>query len=159
LNLTSLSFASGNQHIILLVNGNLRISTPISIPSGSILIIAASGTITIDKSVGNQAGSSTGLLEGLYSSEKNIILESKFSSTPCQTSGDSDLQLTVNGSLIADALHPFSTDGNGSLINNRTLCANNPKTPALIVKQRLDFLTSLTDFYKPSSGLWKEVNP
>lgn len=162
LNISKLSVAAG-AHVIILVNGKVRISTSgganpqIAVPVQSLLVLAAKGDITIDKSVGNTPDNATNTLEGYYTSEGSIVLESKRPNCAAQ---ESDLRLIVGGALITNSLRPLARDGAGTVVfAGRTLCGANAATPILTVNNRLDFLTQLTDFYKVANRVWREVNP
>jgi hypothetical protein len=139
-----------NKHIVLLSEGDVTINANILVTKGSggLLVIAAKGSITVAPSVTT--------LEGYYSAQKDIILESIDSTNTCKTK---DTQLLVNGALIANALKPFATGVGGTVQNYRSLCIDNLTTPSLVVTSRPDFLTQLTDFYKTSYTKWSEVNP
>lgn len=149
-------------HIVLLVNGNVTISTPITVPAGqnNLFILAAKGNITVGSNVGTTpsstyASDTTNRLEGIYTAEEDIV----FGTRANCTAGTPDLRLNVGGALIANSKNPFSNSGTGEVINRRSLCAEDTTYPSLTVTTRPDFLTQLTDFYKTSIKAFREVNP
>jgi len=150
---------TNGKRIVILVNGNVVINdTSISIPvNQGLLIIAAKGNITIDDGIGTSTlNSTTTQLDGYYTAQGNIILESI--DNTCET-GVPDTRLNIGGALIAHSLKPFATTGGGAIQNNRSLCVDNLTYPPLFIKSRPDFLIQLTDFYKTSYTKWKEENP
>lgn len=163
-NLTINNYTHANgKRVVILVNGDVTISdNTIEVPkNGGLFIIAAKGRITFEKNVGvasestGYSVSSTPRIDGFYSAEGDIILEGD----KCNSGSNQDLRLNIGGALIAHSLKPFSTTGSGSIINNRSLCAQNGTYPVLFVSSRPDFLTQMTDFYKTSYTKWREVNP
>lgn len=147
-----------NQHYIVLVDGNVTINGEVSAPAGGnrLFILAAKGNITIGPNVGTSTlTSTTSNLDGFYSAQGNIILQSKAN---CAAS-TLDERLNVGGALITNALNPFATNGTGTIINNRTLCASDTLYPTLYVASRVDFLTQMTDFYKTVYKAFREIEP
>lgn len=150
---------TNGKRIVILVDGNVIINdTSISIPvNQGLLIIAAKGNITIDDGIGTSTlNSTTTQLDGYYTAQGDIVLESI--DNRCEN-GISDTRLNVGGALIAHSLKPFATTGGGSVQNNRSLCVNSLLYPSLYITSRPDFLVRLTDFYKTSYTKWKEENP
>ncbi len=146
-----------NKRITLLVSGDVFINTEIYVPVGGLFIIASKGNIIIPESLGHASpgfNTTASNLEGYYSAEKSIILEG----TKC-TGAIPDRRLNVAGALVANALKPFASNGEGTIQNNRSLCTNDDLYPSLYVSSRPDFLTKLTDFYKVSYTKWREVRP
>lgn len=139
------------KHLILLVDGAVTINGSINVPGGAgakrLFIVASKGDITVASGVTS--------LDGIYTSEGSILLPS---AANC-TANTPDVQLLVSGTLVANAFHPFATNGSGKLVNNRTLCAGDATTPSLKVQTRLDFITELTDFYKLSNKTFRETQP
>lgn len=149
---------NANRHIILLVNGNITIDAQVTATAGSgrLFIVAARGNITIKPDVGTITSSSTATqLDGFYTAEGNITLESKAN---CTISSP-DERLNIGGALIANALYPFSSNGIGRIVNNRTLCADDANYPTLYIASRVDFLTQMTDFYKTANKAFREIEP
>jgi hypothetical protein len=151
----------GYSHIaeraVILVNGNVTINSEISVPVGSLLIVAASGNITVASTVGHASpnfNTTVPNLEGIYSAEGDIVLQGG----DC-AGGVPDERLNVAGALIANAQKPFASAGGGAVQNQRSLCVNDDLYPSLYVSTRPDFLTKLTDFYKVSYTKWREVRP
>ncbi len=145
------------RRVVLLVDGNVTINSPITIPvNQGVFILAAKGNITVAKTVGtNTASSTTTNLDGYYSAQGSIVVDGD----TCTDGTTSDLRLNVGGALIANSLKPFSTTGTGTVQNKRSLCGDGANYPSLFVATRPDFLTQLTDFYKTSYTKWQEVNP
>ncbi len=145
------------NHVVLLVNGSAQISGNITTGSSAVFILAAKGDLTIDKSVGTTAGSSTIQLSGFYTSEGNIVVDGD---GPSQcASGTSDKRLNVEGALVANALYPFSDSGAGKVTINRSLCTSDSTSPSLYVTMKPSFFTQLTDFYKVTNKRWVQVQP
>jgi hypothetical protein len=148
-----LSIPAGNT-VVLLVNGDVDIRSTITVASGSIFILAAKGNITVQPSVGNGIGvddATTAPLQGVFTAEENITI---LSNASCP--GTEDLRLNVSGSLIANSLRPFASNGNGRVINQRTLCSNNLYYPSLKVYLRPNFATGLSTILKSQSRKWSE---
>ncbi len=156
LTISSYNHVSGRR-IVILVNGNATITTPISVPANQgVFIVAAKGNITIDESVGTVTPTSTTTsLDGYYTAQGSIIIDGG----GCSDGSTSDKRLNVGGALVANSLKPFSSVGTGTVQNNRSMCLDNLQNPSLYVTSRLDFLTQLTDFYKTSYTKWQEVKP
>ncbi len=157
LTITASGLTTPGKSIVILVDGDVTISGPVTAQTGqgNLIVIAASGNITVVPTIGSAAALSTPALDGYFTAERNIIIQS---SANCATS-TSDLRLNVSGALIANSLRPFATGGSGKIQNGRTLCANNANFPALSVSARPEFLIQLTDFYKSTYKVYKEVNP
>ncbi len=156
LEITSYSHSSG-AHVLILVNGNLTIKSDISVSASNanLLIIAAKGNITIDKSVGTtDPTSKTTHLSGIFTAEGTITADGD----DCP-SGVSDKRLNVAGALVANSGKPFTVGGSGSFTNNRSLCLADRTNPSVYVTPRYDFITQLTDFYKTPYTRWREVAP
>ena len=154
LTITSYSQQAGAR-VLLLVNGSVNIRSNISVPTGSLLIIAAKGDITIDRSIGTTSlPSTTPQINGILTAEKSIILDG----TSC-SGGSPDRRLNVGGALIANSLKPFHVGASGALVNNRSLCQQDVNYPSLYVSSRYDFVTQLTDFYKTAYTRWRELAP
>ncbi len=145
----------GGTRVVLLVNGRVTINSEIHVPLESLFILASTDNIEISEEVGEDLpASEASNLEGYYSSEKDIIIKGN----DCN-GGVPDKRLNVGGALIAHALKPFSSSGGGMIVNNRSLCSADNTNPSLYVSSRLDFLTTLTDFYKVSYTKWREKTP
>jgi hypothetical protein len=145
-------------HITLLINGNVTIASNVLIPEGAsnLLVLAAKGNITIDRSVGQvSASSQTTNIDGIYSAEGKITIDGD----AC-IAGSPDRRLNVGGVLIANSRKPFTTGGIGIIDNKRSLCAaNDAQYPSLYVRSRFDFLFQLTDFYLVPTGRYSQVQP
>ncbi len=151
LTINSYSHRAGAK-VLILASGNVTIGGNIAVPAGGLLIIAAKGTLTINKSVTS--------VDGIFTSEGSVITDGI--TNPgiggCGAAA-ADTTLTVNGTLVANSVKPFNLSGAGQVINYRSLCLNNKTTPSVIIAQRLNFVTQLTDIYKSAITRWKEVNP
>jgi hypothetical protein len=157
-------------HVVILVNGDISIATNINLPSGvgNLLVLAAKGDITVTGAVGTTDHSNdlTTQLDGIFTAEGDIIIDG-YGASECGSRPLSDFRrLNVAGGLIANSDYPFK--GNtvipedtheGDLVNNRSLCSDDVRNPALKVYQRYDFIPQLTDFYKESESSWKELAP
>lgn len=151
---------TNKTRVVILVSEDVVISTnSLLIPENSgLLIVAAKGDITIDETVGTATlTSSASNLDGIYTAQGSIILESI--GNGCADGTTSDLRLNVGGALVANSLKPFSTVGTGSIQRNRSLCLDNLTRPSLFISSRPDFLVQMTDFYKISYTKWRESNP
>ncbi len=157
LNITSYSHLVG-AHVLFLVNGNLTISSNITVPAGvgNLLILAAKDDIIIAETVGTGtlSGTPAGHIQAILTAEGNVLTDG----TLC-ASAVSDLQIGIQGAIIANAARPFSSGGGGSFQNGRSLCGNDRLYPVVRISPRLDFVTQLTDFYKTTYSRWRELNP
>ncbi len=153
--INSYSHVAGRR-VVILASGNITINTPITISTGQgLLIVASKQNLTIASSIGQTTlNSTTSSLDGYYSAEGSIILPS---GANCPTTPDR--RLNIGGALVANSVKPFSTNGTGTLQNQRTLCTDNLNYPTLYISSRLDFLTQLTDFYKVPYAKWREERP
>jgi hypothetical protein len=144
-----------SSKIILLVNGKVTIQASITAPPTSLFILAAKDNIVIDSMVGQASQvddiPSNAALQGIFTSEKSIQI---LSNATCPTT--EDLRLNVWGSLIANSLRPFSTNGSGQVVNQRTLCMSNRNNPSLAVYGRPAFINLLNDTLKSTSRRWSE---
>lgn len=147
-NLVGASPFSGGSYVIL-VNGDLTISTRISVPAGSTALFTASGNINVDKSIGEAASSSSPTIEGIYSADKSFNAQS-FGGCTIQP----DLRLNIGGSVITNA-----AGLGGSFQNSRDLCANDPSYPALSFFERVDFIINTPEFLKNPNFTYQEVAP
>ncbi len=157
LTITTSGLTTPGKSIVILVDGDVTISGPITAQTGqgNLIVVAASGDITVVPTVGTASAFPTTTLDGYFTAERNIILPS---TANCATSTN-DLRLNVSGALIANSLRPFATGGSGKIQNGRTLCSFNASFPALSVIARPEFLIQLTDFYKSTYKVYKELNP
>ncbi|MFZ2199440.1 MAG: hypothetical protein WAV40_01485 [Microgenomates group bacterium] len=121
---------AGEKYIIF-VNGDLTINANITVASGGFLSFIVKGNLTVTPSVSN--------IQGLYVMDNNFVT----------TSGASDTQLVVDGSVVAW----------GSLNLGRDLVANNSNSPAELFNYRADLLSSMPDKMKSFVMQWSEVVP
>lgn len=159
--ISSYTHTAGN-HVLLMVSGKTTINSNISVPSTCIgsqcnlFILASKGDIHVASGVGAaSASTATPQLQGIFTSEGNVYADGG----QCAGGTTADKRLNIEGSLIANSRKPFAANGPGSVVNNRSLCDQDPDYPSLTVAQRLDFAIQLSDFYKTSVVRWKEINP
>ena len=89
------------EQMILVVNGNLTINSPITITSGGFFGAFVNGNITVSPAVGTTASSTTTSLDGIYvasNSTKNAVFSTGDSSVA------SSERLNIAGSVIADSV-------------------------------------------------------
>ena len=131
--------------MILLVNGNVTINSPITITSGGFFTLIVNGNITISPNVGTTTNSAVANLEGLY-----IATNSTHSAI--FYSGDSSIagreRLNIAGSVIADI---FSLQ--------RDLGLTNSTTPAESFTFNPQLLFTMPDVMKEAPYVWQEVAP
>ena len=126
-------------------------------------VVAAKKNIYIDPNVGKSTfalpciNSSCTNLEGIFTAEESIILQSL--GNTCADGITTDKQLNLAGTFITNSLKPFKVGGTGIFQNRRSLCAQDANFPSFTIQSRYDFVPQLTDFYKAPSVRWKEVNP
>lgn len=114
-----------SQAYIILVNGDLHIKGNILVPKGTVVVFSASGSIYVDKNVGNNMTSSASVtnnapnLEGIYSADKSFIVETAGTGNNiCNADGSPlDKRLVVLGIIITNA-----AKGGGQFTDNRDLC-------------------------------------
>lgn len=149
----------GNRNIIILVGDINSLSTyktvtirgDIKVPTSSTLTLSVRGDISIEGSVGVAANSTATSIEGFYSADRDIIINSA-SAITCDNANP-DKRINFGGTVIANA-----SFGGGSLKNNRNLCVNN-KCPNLTFTERPDFFINAPETLKNKSLNWKEQAP
>ena len=159
LTITSYSHAAG-AHVTILGNQNIRVESDVVVPSGvgNLLVVAAKGNITIDSDIGVATPDlTTNSVEGIYSAEGSVILES--STSTCEDGVSPDKRLNFAGSIVTNSLKPLAVGGAGSFENLRSLCNNDRQYPVFKTTYRPDFITALTDFYKIPLTRWREISP
>ncbi|KKR79095.1 MAG: hypothetical protein UU25_C0022G0001, partial [Microgenomates group bacterium GW2011_GWB1_40_9] len=122
-----------NEQIIILVNGNVTISSDITITSGGFFALIVNGNITIDPTVTT--------LNGMYIASTDTF-------TGTFSSGAGTTQLTVLGSVIADE---FSLQ--------RDLGALNDSTPGEFFELDPQLLFTMPEALKEAPYVWQEVAP
>ncbi len=138
-----------SRNIVILVNGNLTFGGKVHVPSGSTAMFSVSGDIHVDKGVGEATNtSSLSDLEGIFSADKNFIVEGNNS-----CSVGVDLRLNIAGNVISNAAY-----GGGSFVNQRNLCLGNI-CPSVSFTQRLDLIINLPPLLRAPNYIWKEVAP
>ena len=142
---------SQNQNFVILVDGDLLISTEIKVNPGSTAVFVVKGDITVDKSIGESDITSTNTnLEGMYSADNDFIIDGYHD---CSAHG-SDLRLNLAGNVVTGA-----GGSSGSLVNNRDLCDGNLICPVFFVSARPDFLLNLPTLMRYSNYTWQEIAP
>jgi hypothetical protein len=159
--LNGATFGNGKNYI-LLINGDLTIKGNITVPTGSTATFAVKGDIIIDKTVGVSSficptTATSGQIQGFFSADKSIIIDSKDPSgagTNCSDGTGADLQLNVDGSLVTNA-----GLSSGGFENRRDLCAYNITYPSLTLKERLDFMLNAPELLKTQNSIYREIAP
>lgn len=136
-----------NQDYVILINGNLTINGNIIVPTSSSVMVATTGDIIVKDTVGSGPTSNAPNLEGIYTSDKSLILQPNL--TRCQ-----DVRFNIQGSMILNA-----TQRGGGVQNFRNLCRFNALYPTLQITQRLDFLLNLPEFLRTQQTTSQEVAP
>jgi hypothetical protein len=153
------SVSGSPGRVVLLVPGDLTISSNISVPTGGLLIVAVQGSITVAETVGDlpaNYSSTTAHLNGIFTAEGSIMIPGNL----CADGTTQDRKLNVAGSLVANARKPFAEGLGGGIVDNqRSLCQSDADYASVTVTTRADFLLQLTDFYKTTYSRWKEVRP
>jgi hypothetical protein len=124
--------AAHPKGFIFLIHGDLSIEGNIIVPAGSVAAFSTSGSIYVDKSVGqvvsdpNAVANNNPNIEGLYSADANFIVNSYGSGLNlCNADGTPlDKKLNVVGSIITNA-----AKAGGSFQNNRDLCVYDLECP------------------------------
>lgn len=156
LNLTGGSYTfPANKDFVILVNGDLNISTEIHVPIGSSALFSITGNINVANNVGEAVVTSTRAnVEGYYSADRNFYaksLDANGNGANCPTS---DRRLNIAGSVVVNA----KLQG-GSFVNQRDLCAGDLQCPASTVIERPDFILNAPDFLKTTRRVWQEIAP
>jgi hypothetical protein len=152
--LIGFSMAGGSKNIIILVNGDLTISTPIDVPVGSSLVIISKGSITVNAAVGSTAPPgvyppATPDIEGFFSADEHFILAGN---NDCAIAADK--MLFIEGAVVVNA----ALGGSGAVQNNRNLCGNSTY-PAFLIRERPDMILNMPLLIKVPTYIWQEVAP
>jgi hypothetical protein len=135
----------------ILVNGSVTVNSELKSPKANrtILVIAASGDITVSSNLGVSAinDSTTANLEGIFSADRNFIISGK--STP------PDTRLNIAGAVIGHANPALG----GGINQQRNLLDGNRDCPAFSVIERPDFMVSYPKELKEPSFNWTELAP
>lgn len=143
---------------------DLTIKGKVLVANGSTLLITVSGSIYVDKAVGEPANTyctvpqgtnafSTGCdLEGYFSSDGSFTLKGNTSPIVCPTN---DLRFNLGGSMVVNAL------GKGGSLNytQRDLCNDGSTYPVFSITERPDFVLYAPDIFKTQRRVWQEVAP
>ncbi len=147
-----------NRNIFLLIKGNLSITGAITVPTTSTLTVAVgdndagtAGNITVASGLGSVPACvpPTGQLQGFFTADKTMTIDGI---NDCAVSADQ--MLTVEGAIVVNA-----SLTSGSLTVNRDLCAGDTSYPALMIKERPDFILHAPDVLKQQNYLFQELAP
>ena len=134
------------EQMIVFVNGNVTINSPITITSGGFFALISHNGIYVNSTVGGTTGSTTPTLEGIY-------IATNASHTAVFATGDSNTtgreRLIVRGSVIADNFQLFRDLG--TTINSTTPAEQFIFNPQL--------LFTMPDVMKEIPYVWQEVAP
>lgn len=149
--LNAYTFPAARNYVIL-VNGNLTIRGNLIVPTGSTVIFAVSGNITIDSTVGITAGPlpASGQLQGFFSAGNSFIVQGNNGNC---TAG-ADRMLNIDGAIIANA-----NRAGGNFTNQRDLCGGNLTTPSFTVRPRLDMILNTPEFLMRRYTIFNEETP
>ena len=132
---------SGNlasaRKVVILANGNVTINADIDVPVGSFLMMMASGTITVNDSLGVNA--SDPVLEGIFMADKINF-------------GSSSTALFAAGNFIA-----WSNASDSITINRDIGGVLSTTTPSVTFISRPDLLLNAPDFVKKIDYTWQQV--
>lgn len=151
-----------NKNYVILVNGDLHIHTYLYVPIGSTVTFSTTGSIYVDKSLGEaDPCSNVTDVEGLFSTDKNFVVEGEQSDgsggmnpiSNCVTE-NKDIRLNIGGSVVVNA-----GLAGGKFTLQRDLCEDNLKGPAVAIIERPDFLLNAPEFIKHSNFVWQELSP
>lgn len=153
------STIGANRGIIILVgnNGNLSqyktvtIQGDIKVPTTSTLTVSVRGDIVVNGSIGVAPNSTATSIEGFYSADRDVIVNSA-SATVCDSTNP-DKRINFGGTIIANAAFT-----GGSFQNKRNLCGEN-QCPTATFVERPDFFLNAPDTLKNKSLYWKEQAP
>lgn len=145
-----------NQNYVILVNGDLHIKGNIKVPNGSTATFSVSGSIYVDKNVGEIVASSTlSNIEGFYSADKNFIVESgNIVSGINDCTIGADKRLNIAGSVVVNA----GLLG-GTFQNNRDICGGDVNSPTVYFSGRTDFILNAPRFILNTQSVTREVPP
>ena len=144
LNLTGPSYSFlANSDYVILVNGDLTISTQIHVPTTSTATFIVAGDIIVAPTVGESTITSTASdIEGFYSTDNYFI------------TGTGGLRLNIAGSVIVNA----GLSG-GTFQLQRDLGAGNANCPAFSIQERPDFILNAPDLIKYQNAIYREIAP
>lgn len=150
--LNAYTFPSGKNYVIL-IDGNLTLKGNIIVPIGSTVTFSVSGSISVDRNLGEvRAASTDPNLEGFYSADQSFIIQGH---NNCGLGADR--RLNIAGAVFVNVKQNRGRFA-GSLQNNRDLCADNPY-PSLFISERPDFILNAPAFTKHPNFIWQEVAP
>jgi hypothetical protein len=134
------------EKMIVMVNGNTRINSPITITPGGFFALISNGNMTIDSAVGGAVTSTTPTLEGIY-------IATNTTHTAVFTTGDSGNsgteRLIVQGSVIADTF----------LLTRDLGATSNETRPAEQFIFNPELLFTMPEEMKKIPYIWQEVAP
>jgi hypothetical protein len=140
---SSWSVAKGESYVIF-VNGNLRISQPITVAPGGFLAFIVKKNIIFDKSLGQASPTSTtASVAGVFLADNQIIIEA----TPA---GNNDLKFIGEGMFIG---------WQGVQMNRKYVPqAPNASNPTEFFRYRPDLLLNVPASMMTPLAVWQETN-
>lgn len=139
----SYTFPAGNY--VILVHGNLTITSQIHVLNESTVTFIVSGDITVDPTVGEAVTTSVSPdIEGFYSTDGSFF------------TGTGSLRLNIAGSVIVNAAR---TSPAGTFQLQRDLGTGNANCPAFSVQERPDFILNAPNLIKYQNTIYQEVAP
>ncbi|MBI4999663.1 thrombospondin type-1 domain-containing protein, partial [Candidatus Gottesmanbacteria bacterium] len=140
-----------NDKIVILIDGNLKISQKITVPQGAFLAFIVKGDIIIDKTLGvNPESAAEKAIEGVY------ITNGFFRTVPEGEQAVPNKKFVGAGIFVADA----DLDGSGGFELGRDLGGNNNLYPAEYFEYRPDFLANFPkELSRSKVRDWQEVAP
>lgn len=133
-----------NEKIILVVDGNVTIRSPITITGNGFFMLIAKGSISIDPTVGGAWNSVTPVIEGVY------VAGTAFNTGLSTTVGKE--RLVIRGSVIADTM-TLERDLSISGVNHNA----DASAELFIHSPRL--VLAAPSLLNDHNYLWQEVNP
>jgi hypothetical protein len=133
------------EQMVVFVNGDVTINSPIIITPGGFFALIANGNITVSSTVGGAVASAIPTLEGIYIAS-NAGRTATFSTDASSTVGTE--RLIIKGSVIAD-----------NFTLTRDLGSSNDTTPAEQFIFNPQLLFTMPDVMKEIPYVWQEVAP
>jgi len=143
---------SAERDHIFLINGNLTLNTPITVPTTSTVLFSSARDIIVPDTIGatiNTFPLPAAQLEGFYSAGEDFIIRG---TNNCLIGPDR--MLVVGGAVIVNA-----NGGGGNFINQRDLCGDNPQYPAFSIQARPDFILNAPSFLMKQNTIFREDAP
>lgn len=140
--------SSGETRVIL-VDGDLTIESPIDVAQGGFLAFIVSGNIIVSPNLGVAAGSTTGVVEGVYIADGTLNFPSR------GVAGGGDLKFVGEGTFVGWSGVSMDRDFN----DGGAGAANNGTYPTEFFVYRPDFLMNAPDEMSRPRFVWREVAP